>query len=146
MLHDQNYIRVPVTADGPSAVKQTRPAARTIMVVEDDDDSRFMIRTLLELKGYQIVEARDGREAIELAESARPGLILMDLQLPRLNGFAVTRQLRQHDTLSDVPIVILSGHDPAKHGALARAAGCNEYLTKPINFELLNKALVRLLP
>lgn len=116
------------------------------MVVEDDADSRLMMKTLLEMKGYRIVEAGDGQQAIEVAERERPGMVIMDLQLPRLHGFALTRHFRQHAHLSDIPIVILSGHDPLYHRPLALAAGCNEYLNKPIDFDLLEKTLSRWLP
>ncbi|HEY0384885.1 MAG TPA: response regulator [Pyrinomonadaceae bacterium] len=116
------------------------------MVVEDDTDSRVMMKTLLEMKGYRIVEAGNGQEAIEVAERERPGMIIMDLQLPRLHGFAVTRHVRQHAELSRIPIIVISGHDPQHHRPLALAAGCNEYLKKPIDFELLEDTLSRLLP
>jgi two-component system, cell cycle response regulator DivK len=127
-------------------MKFTPRAAQKIMVVEDDADSRLMMRTLLEMKGYSVIEAGDGQEAIEVAERERPHLIIMDLQLPRLHGFAVTRHLRQHAELNEVPIIILSGHDAHNHRPLALAAGCNDYLNKPIDFDLLENALSRLLP
>lgn len=122
----------------------TRP---TILVAEDDADSRDMMRVLLELRGFSVVTAADGQEAVEAAERERPDLILMDLQLPRLNGFAVARRLRQGgDGTRDVPIVIVSGHDPNRHRPLALAAGCDEYLLKPLDFDLLERTLARLLP
>ncbi len=117
-----------------------------IMVVEDDADSRLMMKTLLGMKGYRTVEAGDGQEAIEVAERERPGMVIMDLQLPRLGGFALVRHLRQHAELCAIPIIIISGHDPLQHSPLALAAGCDEYLGKPIDFDLLEKTLSRLLP
>lgn len=122
------------------------PASYTILVAEDDADIRLMVKTLLELKGYRVVEAGDGQQTIETAQAVLPDLILMDLQLPRLNGFAVTRFVRQNDLLSHVPIVIITGHDPAKHRNLAVAAGCNAYIQKPIDFELLEELLAAFLP
>ena len=133
----------------PSQARQMPPPflpPPTVMVVEDDDDNRLMLKTLLEMKGYHVVEARDGEEASEVLERERPQLILVDLQLPRVNGFALARHVRQHESLRDVPIVVVSGHDPAKHGKLALAAGCNEYLLKPINFDRLEEILGRLAP
>lgn len=118
----------------------------TIMVAEDDMDSRLMMRTLLEMKGYRVVEAADGQAAIEVAERERPQLVVMDLQLPRLHGLGVARHLRQHAELNSVPIIMISGHDPLHHRPLALAAGCNEYLNKPIDFDLLEKLLSRWLP
>jgi CheY-like chemotaxis protein len=124
-------------------IPRSRPM---IMVAEDDTDSRLMMRTLLEMKGYCVVEAADGQEAIEVAERERPHLVIMDLQLPRLHGFAVTRHLRQHAQLCHVPIIMISGHDPLHHRPLALAAGCNDYLNKPLDFDLLEQTLHRLLP
>ena len=133
----------------PSPTRQMPPQflpPPTVMIVEDDDDNRLMLKTLLEMKGYRVVEARDGQEATEVLERERPQLLLVDLQLPRVNGFALARRIRQHARLSDVPIVVVSGHDPSKHGKLALAAGCNEYLLKPINFDRLEEILGRLAP
>jgi CheY-like chemotaxis protein len=134
----------------PSPNIRTRPRLQpsrpTIMVVEDDSDNRLMLKTLLEMKGYGVIEARDGLEAVRVLEDARPQLILMDLQIPHLDGFDVARRVRQHPQLGDVPIIIISGHDPARHSRLARAAGCNEYFLKPIDFDRLEQTLAHLLP
>lgn len=146
MLNNQRDIRATRGAAKHPPMSPNPQASQMIMLVEDNADSRLMMKTLLEMKGYQIVEAGDGREAIEVAERERPDLIIMDLQLPRLHGFAVTRHLRQHAELGPTPIIIISGHDPLFHRPLALAAGCNEYLHKPIDFELLEKTLGRLLP
>jgi chemosensory pili system protein ChpA (sensor histidine kinase/response regulator) len=125
--------------------KRTTAGNPLIMVVEDDDDNRLMMKTLLEMKGYRVAEASNGEEAITLAQRRRPDLILMDLQLPRLNGFAVTRFFRLDHGLRDVPIILVSGHDPARHLKLALAAGCNHYLLKPIDFRRLETLLDDLL-
>jgi CheY-like chemotaxis protein len=125
-------------------IRQSRPA-KTVLIVEDSDDGLFMLRTLLQLKGYRVTEARDGLDAIEIAINDRPDLILTDLQLPRLDGISVTRHLRHHPRTHDVPIVIVSGYPPARHRAGAIAAGCDDYLTKPYDFDLLDKVLDRYL-
>ncbi len=122
------------------------PKKWKVLVAEDNADVRLMMRTLLEMKGYGVLEAGDGHEAISVAEDSRPDLILMDLQLPRLNGFAVTRFIRQHAELKGVPILIVSGHDPAQHRNLALAAGCNGYVQKPLDFDHLEGLIVSLLP
>jgi CheY-like chemotaxis protein len=119
---------------------------RTILVAEDDADIRLMMSTLLGMKGYRVVEASDGQQALEVAQRERPDVVLMDLQLPRLNGFAVARFIRQSDALRHMPIVVVSAHDPAKHRNLALAAGCNAYVQKPIDFDRLNELIVSLLP
>ncbi|MDQ1590508.1 MAG: hypothetical protein QOG00_3475 [Pyrinomonadaceae bacterium] len=120
-------------------------AKLTVLVVEDFADNRFMMRKLLEMSGYQVVEAVDGREAVELAESTRPDLILMDLSLPRLDGLDATRRIRELDGLARVPIVAVSAHDTNDFHTDALAAGCNEYVTKPIDFAELEALLKKLL-
>ena len=116
----------------------------TVLVVEDFEDNRFMMRRLLEMSGYHVVEAVNGKQAVEKAASERPDIILMDLSLPMLDGLAATRQIRQQDGLGKVPIVAVSAHDSADFHAEAMAAGCNEYVTKPIDFDQLVQLLSRL--
>ncbi|MBV9959820.1 MAG: response regulator [Acidobacteria bacterium] len=119
---------------------------RTVMVVEDFEDNRFMMRRLLEMSGYHVLEAINGEEAIRIAEQEHPDLILMDLSLPLLDGLAATRRIRERDSLRNVPIVAVSAHDTADFHAEALAAGCNDYVTKPIDFDQLEALLHRLLP
>ena len=121
-------------------------APPTVMVVEDFEDNRFMMRRLLEMSGYRVLEAVNGEEAVELAYRERPQLILMDLSLPQLDGLAATRRIRQYPDMKDVPIVAVSAHDTADFHADALAAGCNDYVTKPIDFDQLEALLSRLLP
>ncbi|MCA1565544.1 MAG: response regulator [Acidobacteria bacterium] len=120
-------------------------AKLTVLVVEDFADNRFMMRRLLEMSGYQVIEAVDGKEAVEVAESSRPDLILMDLSLPRLDGLDATRRIRELDGPGRIPIVAVSAHDTNDFHADALAAGCNEYVTKPIDFDELDALLKRLL-
>lgn len=119
---------------------------QTVMVVEDFEDNRFMMRRLLEMSGYRVLEAINGEEAVEIAKRERPSLILMDLSLPLLDGLAATRRIRQQAELRNVPIVAVSAHDTADFHADALAAGCNDYVTKPIDFDQLEALLGRLLP
>jgi two-component system, cell cycle response regulator DivK len=130
---------------GASGAVDAPGGAATVLVAEDDEDIRLLMKTLLGLKGYRVIEARDGQETLDVAVERRPDLILMDLQLPRLNGFAVARFVRQTDSLRGVPIVIVSAHDPAKHRNLALAAGCNAYVQKPIDFDSLDGLILDLL-
>jgi two-component system, cell cycle response regulator DivK len=125
---------------------QNGSAPPLVMVVEDFEDNRFMMRRLLEMSGYRVLEAINGEEAVELAHRERPQLILMDLSLPQLDGLAATRRIRQHADLRDIPIVAVSAHDTADFHADALAAGCNDYVTKPIDFDQLEALLNRLLP
>lgn len=119
---------------------------QTVMVVEDFEDNRFMMRRLLEMSGYRVLEAINGEEAVEVARRERPALILMDLSLPLLDGLAATRRIRQVEELRRIPIVAVSAHDTADFHADALAAGCNDYVTKPIDFDQLEALLSRLLP
>jgi chemosensory pili system protein ChpA (sensor histidine kinase/response regulator) len=118
--------------------------ATTVLVAEDDADVRLMMLTLLRMRGYKTAEARDGQETLDVARGLRPDVILMDLQLPRLNGFAVARFVRQTEGLRGVPIIVVSAHDPAKHRNLALAAGCNAYVQKPIDFDSLDGMILNL--
>jgi CheY-like chemotaxis protein len=118
---------------------------QTIMVVEDFEDNRFMMRRLLEMTGYNVIEAVNGEEAVEMAFRERPSLILMDLSLPLLDGLAATRRIRELPELNHVPIVAVSAHDTADFHADALAAGCNDYVTKPIDFDELEQLLERVI-
>ena len=124
---------------------QSQGETATILLVEDTEDNRFMMRRLLEMSGYEVVEATNGEEAVRLAESARPQLILMDLSLPVIDGLAATRAIRKLDGLGKVPIVAVSAHDTADFQAEALDAGCDSYITKPIDFAELEKLIARLL-
>jgi len=116
------------------------------LLVEDFEDSRFMMRRLLEMSGFDVVEASDGEQAVELAVLEQPALILMDLSLPKLDGLAATRQIRQHKDLGDTPIVAISAHDSPESRTEALEAGCDEYVTKPIDFDQLGELVERFLP
>ena len=116
------------------------------LVVEDFEDSRFMMRRLLEMAGHNVVEATDGEQAVKVALSEHPDLILMDLSLPKLDGLAATRASRARTDLRHIPIVAVSAHDGAESREAALAAGCNEYVTKPIDFDQLTLLINRFLP
>lgn len=116
------------------------------LVVEDFEDSRFMMRKLLEMAGFSVVEASDGEQAVALAVQKRPAMILMDLSLPKLDGLAATRQIRRHKAVGQIPIVAVSAHDSPESRSEALEAGCNEYVTKPIDFDQFDELLRRLLP
>ncbi|MDT7806396.1 MAG: hypothetical protein QOJ70_209 [Acidobacteriota bacterium] len=125
-------------------MEDERDSSPVVLVVEDFEDNRFMMRRLLEMSGYRVVEAVNGNQAVERAISERPDIILMDLSLPQLDGLAATRRIRAQDGMRKVPIVAVSAHDSADFHAEALAAGCNEYVTKPIDFDRLVELLGRL--
>ncbi|HEX8138984.1 MAG TPA: response regulator [Pyrinomonadaceae bacterium] len=116
-----------------------------IMVADDYEVIRQLCRTWLEIRGYVVVEAEDGEQAVELARRECPDLIIMDLSMPRLDGFAAARRIREIDELCQVPIVAVSGKDKGLRDA-ALAAGCDEYLTKPFDFPQLENIMGQLLP
>ena len=118
----------------------------TILVAEDSPDSREMMQILLQMKGYKVVAADNGVHALEVATKKKPDAVLLDLQLPVMDGLDVTRNLRSHPRLKRVPIIILTGHDPNRYRQAAIDAGCDEYLLKPINFDALQTVLDRLVP
>ena len=106
----------------------------TVLVVEDTEDNRFMMRRLLEMAGYRVVEAMNGEEAVRVARTESPQLILMDLSLPVIDGLAATRLIRKVPALEATPIIAVSAHDTSDFQAEAVDAGCNSYVTKPIDF------------
>lgn len=125
---------------------ETEKTKHTIMVVEDYDDTRVLLRHALEIKGYRVLEAVNGQEAVDLAERERPDLILMDLDLPILDGITATNQIRQQSRMEEVPIVAVTAYPLSYSRVKAFARGCNEYMSKPIDLKELEEVIVRYLP
>lgn len=116
---------------------------KTILVVEDTELNIDLITQLLE-DDYQLIVARDGEQGVLMARENSPDLILMDISLPIMDGYEATRKIRQ--TLQSTPIIGLSAHAMSGHEQKAKEAGCNDYLTKPIDDQLLFDMLKRYLP
>ena len=129
---------------GPHIVNQ-ETATATVLLVEDTEDNRQMMHRLLEMSGFNVVEATNGKEAVEVAFQVHPQIILMDLSLPIIDGLAATRQIRNQPDLNKVPIVAVSAHDTADFHSEALNAGCDAYVTKPINYTELEDLVHRLL-
>jgi CheY-like chemotaxis protein len=104
---------------------------RTILVVDDFDDTRWLLKTWLERKGFRVIEAENGNEALAEFQSESPDLIIMDLEMPELDGLAATRKIRNVEKLARVPIVAVSAYGAAQFRGLALEAGCDEYLSTP---------------
>jgi CheY-like chemotaxis protein len=104
---------------------------QTILVVDDFDDTRLLLRTWLERRGFSVVEATNGIDAIAMAEHDSPDLIIMDVQMPRLDGLSATRRIRKIEELSSVPIVAVSAYGAEQFREQALAAGCDEYVSTP---------------
>ena len=115
--------------------KPVKSDGKRILLVEDSEDSRNSLSKLLEIEGYEVIEAADGSQAVALALNARPDLILMDLSLPVIDGLTASKEIRSRK--SRVPIVALSGHDVVDLHSEAAAAGCTDYVTKPVDFDAL---------
>ena len=130
-----------------SGTKMIKKASEppTVLLVEDSEDNRLMMRRLLEMSGYQVVEAMNGEEAVKLAQKESPQLILMDLSLPVIDGLAATRLIRKVPALASTPIIVVSAHDTSDFQAEAVEAGCNSYVTKPIDFNQLETLIEQLL-
>jgi two-component system cell cycle response regulator DivK len=118
---------------------------RTILVVEDAEDARYLMRLELERLGYLVIEAEDGKKAVEMALHDRPDIILMDLSLPIMDGFAATEKIRASDGLEGVPIIAVTAHQETDFRAGAKAAGFDAYVTKPIDINWLNELIQGLL-
>jgi two-component system cell cycle response regulator DivK len=128
------------------SVDHLTAGAATIMVVEDCEETRLMLSLLLQMNGYVTTEAADGQEAIEVAQLKRPDLILMDLNLPVLDGLKATRRILERAEMRDVPVVAITAYGTPDYRLKAIAAGCSEFLTKPLNKERLEKTIKQLLP
>jgi two-component system cell cycle response regulator DivK len=102
-----------------------------ILVADDDCDNRVIIRHVLEAAGYQVVEAVNGLEAIEMALSQKPALILMDLSMPKLNGWEAARRIKQTPDLAGIPIFAFTANALTGDELKAKAAGCDDYISKP---------------
>lgn len=116
----------------------------TILVVEDHDDTREMLHTLLEMWGCRVVEACNGLEAVQAASRERPEMILMDGSLPFLDGLQATRRIRENGPHDQVKILALDGWGTPSYHAAALAAGCDDSIEKPLDFDRLRKCLAPL--
>jgi CheY-like chemotaxis protein len=118
---------------------------KKILIADDRASSRELIRTLLEHAGYEVFEAADGQEAVEVARAISPDLILLDIQMPRLDGYGSVRQMRLDPQLKHLPIVALTASAMHTDRDRVLSAGFTEYITKPVNLSVLREELARLL-
>src|SRR5689334_9045313 len=117
----------------------------TILVAEDRDASRELIRSVLTAWGYEVVEARDGREAVERAFERRADLVILDIYMPHLDGYQVLERLRATDLYARVPVIALTASAMTGDRERALASGFSEFISKPVNLALLRKEMARLL-
>jgi len=117
-----------------------------VLYIEDNDDNVFMLKMRLELlDDFEVLTAEDGEKGCVMAVSERPDIILMDLEMPVMNGWEATRRLKGNPETRDIPIIGLSAHALSGEREKALAAGCNEYDTKPIEFDRLVSTVRRIL-
>ena len=114
---------------------------RTILIVDDFDDTRLLLRTWLQKKGFRVVEAENGNRAVSAAESVRPDLIIMDVEMPELDGLAATRKIRELEGFEAVSIVAVSAYGADQYRDHALAAGCNEYVSTPFEPDELERLI-----
>ena len=113
-------------------VETPAPSGQTVLLVEDNEDNRIIYSTVLRHLGYNVVEAEDGTQAIALARSASPDIILMDISIPEVDGWEATRIIRADPATSAIPIIALTAHALADDRERASEVGFNAYLAKPI--------------
>ena len=107
--------------------------SKQILIVEDEEDNRRILRDLFASTGYELIEAESGEEALSTLATSRPDLILMDIQLPVMDGYEATRQIRANPELSSIPIIAVTSYALAGDEAKALATGCNAYISKPFS-------------
>ena len=107
--------------------------SQRILVVEDHEDNRQILRDLLATAGYEMVEAHDGEQALVQVAASLPHLILMDIQLPGIDGYEVTRRIKADPALAAIPIIAVTSYALTGDDAKARAAGCDDYVAKPFS-------------
>lgn len=127
-------------------MNQSKSAGLKILVVEDYDDIRLTARLELEERGYRVLEATNGEEAVELAWRECPDVILIDLSLPVVDGLTATRRIREDPQMKNVPVIAVTAHNETQYRQNALAAGCSAYVTKPVDFAWLDTLISQLLP
>jgi CheY-like chemotaxis protein len=116
-----------------------------ILIAEDFEENRIALKLLLKHSGYDVIEAEDGRQAVEAVRREKPDLVLMDVTLPEIDGLQATREIRDQDEFRQIPIIIVSAHDNEEIRREAAEAGGTEYISKPIEIEDLKKLIERCL-
>jgi two-component system cell cycle response regulator DivK len=126
----------PLTASAPAGSPPTPPVAatpKTILVVEDNELNMKLFHDLLEAHGYNILQTRDGMEALKIARQHKPDLILMDIQLPEVSGLEVTKWIKEDDNLKSIPIIAVTAFAMKGDEEKIREGGCEAYIAKPIS-------------
>lgn len=112
-----------------------------ILIAEDMEENRTALKMMLEMTGYDVIEARDGKEAVEITHIAPPHLILMDITLPIIDGLEASKQIRRRRETATLPIIIVSGHDTPEILNTIAALKYSDYINKPVDFDELKKKI-----
>lgn len=114
---------------------------RKVLLVEDNPQNRYLMTFLLEKSGYEVVSAEDGEAAVEAVSTYRPDVILMDVQLPKIDGYEATRRIKSDAQFASIPVLALTAHSMKGDRAKALEAGCDDYITKPVDIDVLLRRL-----
>ncbi|HKB11005.1 MAG TPA: response regulator [Vicinamibacterales bacterium] len=144
MLH-ADVCRVTFDEMPPRTSPAVTRRADSVLVVDDDRDAREMLSEYLAFCGFVVYRAEDGNEAIAVAVRVRPRVVLMDLMMPRMDGWEATRRLRNDDRTRGMSIIALSACSHAEERARARQVGCDDFIPKPVDLEELARILSRLI-
>ena len=117
--------------------------SKSVLIVEDYEDSRMLLAFVLEQKGYRVLHAINGLEAVQMAKSERPDIILIDISLPVMNGITATQQIKSDDGTKHIPIISITAHFYEYGKSAVDNGGFDEIIEKPIDFKLLNKVMAR---
>ena len=142
----RGYQSSPTLTNVMETLPTGQPVKHTILVVDDFDDTRLLLKTWLEKKGFNVVEAENGNQAVVAAHEMRPDLIIMDIEMPELDGLAATRKIRTLKELDSVPVFAVSAYGAQQFRAEALAAGCSEYVSTPFEPDDLEKLIRSFLP
>ncbi len=141
-LGEKEKLLAKATATPDSAGKPRQPSVQKrlnrknlILLVDDNQDNQYAVKFILEDKGYRVIFARDGAEGIEKAVKSKPDLILMDMMMPKVDGYQATKKIRSYKDLKNIPIIAMTAKSPQEDKRQAMKAGCNEYLSKPFNLD-----------
>lgn len=118
-------------------MQESQSPVKTVLVAEDYADSRLMMARLLEMSGYRVLEAADGDEAVRIAERECPDVVLMDVQMPVLDGFTATSRIRRIESICRVPVIAVSAQPAGEFAPAAALVGCDRFVSKPVDFDLL---------
>ncbi len=122
-------------------INSSTGSERTILVVDDFDDTRLLLGTWLKRRGFRVIEAENGNQAVAAAQSHQPDFIIMDVEMPELDGLSATRQIRELEQIPRMPIVAVSAYGADQYRSQALDAGCDEYVSTPFDPDELEKLI-----